>query len=297
MYKLQDGNIGICHRNKKDMALAMYLYCVYNDITIDKSAFRNNVRHKERRNEMIEDCRKENLYLGGSSIYLDEAGESIIAVSNTGKFTDTFDYVPIIADILNGCKSLQTRKSDRVMANFKGELFPVGDLAYLAYYDKDLTVDNFIEKRQALRKYKEDNKLNLEHLDGDFHNHRKYNIALVKELFNSQKNDKISRIIEPYCFTVVYDKPYYSGVKNGGKFKILTGVFGDDLMLTVEKRFITDCFENVVNLLDIYIAEYPERIDKERALQENERLIFDVRFSKLLAKEPTEHFTCLDFLA
>ncbi len=290
------GNMCIVYGSKKYMALAMFLYCAYIGVRANETVFENNIRHRERKRKMIEDCRIANLYIGGSSVYFDKMGKSIMAVSNTDEFTDVFSPVPVIADILKGCSSLQANIGDRVMAKYKGEHFPVGDLAYLAYYDGDLTADNFIEKRQALKKYKEENGLTLEHLDGDFHNHRKYNIVLVNETLNSRKNDKISRIVEPFCFTAVFDKPYHSGIESGGQFKILIGKFDDDLMLTVDKRFITDCFENVVNMLDIYMAEYPKRVDKVSALQNNERLIFHAGFAEQLAKEPDEHFVCLDNL-
>ena len=176
-------------------------------------------------------------------------------------------------------------------------VFFASDLAYLAYYDSDLTANNYIEKIKALKAYKKSNNLSIEHLDSDFHNHRKYNIALVQGSLNSVKNDKISRIVEPYCFTVVYDKPLNSGIEINGIFKILTGVFDDSLMITVEKIFTTVDFENVVNLLDIYIAEYPDRVNKVKALSSNKRLIFDNRFAEMLAKEQKEHFVSLDDLS
>ena len=296
IYRDYKGNLCLYFGKKKYMALAKFLYCAYNGIKEDKTVFMNNVRHRKRKAKTTEDCRKENLYVGGSSVFYDETGKYIIAVSNTNGFTDIFTAVPVIADILRECSSLQPNSGGRVMAKYKGEQFTVGDLAYLAYYDSSLTVENFVMKIQTFKQYKRDCKLSMEHLDGNFHNHRKYNIALVKGGLNSRKNDKISHIIEPFCFTAVFDKPYHSGIESGGQFKILIGKFDDDLMLTVDKRFITDCFENVVNLLLIYMAEYPNRIDKATAIQNNERLIFDVGFAEQLTKEPNEHFVCLDNL-
>lgn len=282
------------------MALAKYLFCLYHNANPDEASITNNIRHKEHIHRMIEDCTINNLYFGGATVC--EIGNRIEVRSNTEPFVDVFDHVPIIREILSKQNMvLQWRGNsqcdNRLQCRPKrGQMFPPSHLAYLAYYDNKLTVDNYAERIEILKRYCDENGLSIEHLDGDYHNHRKYNIALVKGTLNSQKNDKISRIFEPYCFTVVFDKPLYSGIESGGDFKIITGVFRDNLMLEVEKRFTTRHFENVANLLDVYMTEYPERVDKERAIANNKRLIFDVRFAEQLAKEPKEHFTCLDNL-
>lgn len=282
---------------EKIMSFAAYMYCLYHELDIDSTVLDNNVCHRIISQNGIEDCRQENLYLGGTSIINDDVNNCIVAVSNKDNYNDFFSSVPIIAEILDKCVALQWDRHKRLQCRTKDNVsFFAADLAYLSYYDSDLTADNYIEKIKALKAYKKSNNLSIEHLDSDFHNHRKYNIALVQGGLNSVKNDKISRIVEPYCFTVVYDKPLNSGVDSDGIFKILTGVFDDSLMITVEKIFTTVDFENVVNLLDIYIAEYPERVNKVKALSSNKRLIFDNRFAEMLAKEPKEHFVSLDDL-
>lgn len=292
------GNLNMYKGNKKIMSFAAFMYCLYHDLDTDNIVFENNVCHRVRKDNYIENCRAENLYLGGTSVLTDETDDCILAISNKDTFKDFFSPMPIITEILNKCVALQWGTGNRLYCRTKNDGgFFAADLAYLAYYDIDLTVDNYIEKIKALKAYKKINGLSIEHLDSDFHNHRKYNIALVKGSLNSVKNDKISRIVEPYCFTVVYDNPFYIGVESDDIFKIITGVFNDDLMIKVEKNFMTDNFENVVNLLNIYIAEYLEKVDKEEALLNNKRLIFDVRFAEMLSKESKEHFTCLNNLS
>ncbi len=291
------GNMNVFHGSKKIVSLAMFLYSTYNGLDDCGAGISNNLRHYTRNGKYIENCKEDNLYIGGVSVYYDEKKDRVVVVSNTQEFIDVFEPLPILLDIMNSKKFvLQWGVGDRLQCRAKGEVFFPADLAYLAYYDNGLSLDNYIEKIRKLKQYKKNNKLSEEHLDGDFHNHAKYNIALVPASANSQKNAKISFVKEPYFFTVVYDKPMYSGVYNGGDFKILTGNFDDDLMMNVNGRFITDNFENVAEMLDIFIEQYPERIDKANAPKENKRLIFDKGFAEQLAKEPKEKFTCLDSL-
>lgn len=294
------GDMNILYNDKKFVSLAKYLFCLYNGVTPNKEAFNNYIRHRVKdKSKPIENCRKENLYLGGVSVSFrkDEQDKECVAVmSNTNSHLDKFEPMQILVDIMTTENFILQWHNNRLICNIKGKvIFPVADLAYIAYYDNTLTINNCIEKLKELKKYKKENRLSIEHLDGDFHNHYKYNIALVDEGLNSQKNDKISRIVEPYFLTVVYDKAYNSGITPNGYFKILIGTFKDDYMIDVEKRFITDNFENVVNLLDIYIKHYPNRIDKEKA-KSNERLIFERFFAEMLAKEPNENFISLDTL-
>lgn len=292
-----NGNMIIFQGSKKIVPLAMFLYSTYNCLDDYGAGISNNLRHYARNGKYIENCKEDNLYIGGVSVYYDEKKSRVVAVSNTQDFIDEFEPLPILLDIMNSKKFvLQWGIGERLRCRAKGEVFFPADLAYLAYYDGGLSLDNYIEKIRELKRYKENNGLSEEHLDGDFHNHLKYNIALVPASANSKKNDKISTVKEPYFFTVVYDKPMNSGISNGGIFKILTGVFDDDLMMNVNGRFVTDNFENVAEMLDIFIKEFPERVNGKEAKAENKRLIFDRGFAEQLAKEPKEKFTCLDSL-
>ena len=281
-----DGNLHIFNGSKKYMTLAEYLYCLYNRIDPNKSELSNNLRHKaKRRNKLIEDCRADNLYLGGVSVELDEETKAVIVSSNTKNYRDEFDPIPLLAEIMNTPNTvLYWNECERLMCHIKGYFgFPVADLAYLAYHDK-LTMENYIEKLAELKRYKKDNGLNIEHLDSNFHNHRKYNIALVAEGLNSQKCDKILHIKEPYFFTVI---------TSGGKYKIVVGRADDDLMLD-SKLFITEHFENVVGLLSAYRELYPDIFNKAEVATNNKGLFYERFFCEAIANTADEHFIDLD---
>lgn len=281
-----DNSLHIYHKGKKVFSLALYLFCLYNGIDPHNTTLSNNVRHIRKRNhKKIEDCRADNLYLGGVSVELDEENKAVIVSSNTKDYRDEFDHVPLLFDIMNTTNFVMYfGKGNRLMCHIKGRFgFPVADLAYLAYYD-ELTMDNYIEKLAELKRYKKDNGLNIEHLDSNFHNHRKYNISLVAEGLNSQKCDKILHIKEPYFFTVVM---------SSGKYKIVVGRADDDLILD-SKLFITEHFENVVGLLSAYRELHPDIFNKAEAVANNKGLFYERFFCEAIADTADEHFIDLD---
>lgn len=283
-----DGNMHIFRGSRKYISLARYLYCHYNNLDPDIIELSNNLRHKTKRhNKLIENCRADNLYVGGASVVIDEAKNSLTVVSNTKGYIDEFEPIPLLADIMSTQNTaLFWNESGRLMCHIKGHFgFTVADLAYLAYYD-DLTVDNYIEKLAKLKQYKKDKGLSIEHLDSNFHNHRKYNIALVAEGLNSKKNDKVLHIKEPYFFTAVM---------SGGKYKIVVGRADDSMMLD-SKLFITKHFENVVGLLSAYRELYPDIFNKAEAAANNKGLFYERFFCEAIAKTPEEHFLNLDEL-
>ncbi len=287
---VSSNNLLWCENSKQYTPFAKYLYYLYHSDISDNTAPNNNILHlRKREYANIEDCRKENLCVGGATVFRDENEKRVVIKTNTDNICDFFDLKQVLADILQSRNIVKQRGKDgRLDCYIKSVFsFSVADLAYLAYYDTSLTADNYIQKLNEFKVYKKEHRYNIEHLDGDYTNHHKYNIALVSEKLNSRKNDKISRIVEPYFFTAVTD---------GKNFKILIGYFDEDLMIDVEKRFITDNFENVVALLDIYSAEYPERVDKKKAVAKNKKLIQKRFFAEMLAKEPDEHFVSLDSL-
>lgn len=284
-----DNSLHIYHKGEKVFSVALFLFCLYNGIDPHNANLSNNVRHiRKRKQKMIEDCRADNLYLGGASIEMDEENKAVIVSSNTKNYRDEFDSIPLLAEIMNTPNTvLYWNECGRLMCHIKGHFgFSVADLAYLAYYD-DLTMDNYIEKLAELKRYKKDNGLNIEHLDSNFHNHRKYNIALVAEGLNSKKCDKILHIKEPYFFTVVM---------SDGKYKIVVGRADDDLMLD-SKLFITEYFENVVGLLSAYRELYPDIFNKVEAAANNKGLFYERFFCDAIANTAEEHFLDLDKFA
>lgn len=279
-----DKNMIFVKGKRKYMSVAKYLYCLYHK---KNSEFSKQIRHRAKRQYAnIEDCRKLNIYMGGASVFLDRKNNCVVALSNMQNHRDEFEPLPILVDILNSENFiLQRRKDGRLQCRIKGITpFNVSDLAYLAY-NKDLTLDNYIEELSKFREYKRNNGLSIEHLDGDFNCHYKYNLALVPAGLNSQKCDKILHIKEPYFLTVVASDKV---------FKILIGNFENDLIIAVDKRYITENFKTVVDLIYAYFKLYPERINKEEAKAKNERLINKRFFAEMLAKEPNENFISLD---
>jgi len=281
-----DNSLHIYHKGKKLFSLALFLFCLYNGIDPHNADLSNNVRHiRKRKQKKIEDCRADNLYLGGASVVLDKEDNSLRAISNAKGFVDVFEPIPLLADILRVPNIvLFWNEYGRLICYLKGQSgFTVADLAYLAYYD-NLTMDNYIEKLAELKRYKEEKNLNIEHLDGNFHNHLKYNIALVAEEMNSKKQDLISYIKEPHFFTVV---------TSGSKYKIVVGRADDDLMLD-SKLFITEHFENVVGLLSAYRELYPDIFNKVEAAANNKGLFYERFFCEAIADTAEEHFIDLD---
>lgn len=292
---MNDGNIArnsrnnmyLYHKGKRLKSLGAYLYCLYVGIN-PEIELANNIRHKrKRRNNLIEDCTKNNLYMGGVSVLLDESNNSLLISSNTKDYIDELEPVPLLADIMN-IKNfvMYWNNTGRLMCHIKGRFgFPVADLAYLAYYD-NLTMDNFIDKLLELKQYKRDNGLSIEHLDSNYHNHRKYNIALVDEGMNRKKCDRILHIKEPYFFTAVM---------SDGKYKIVLGRADEDLILD-SSLFMTEHFENVVGLLLVYQDLYPDIFNKAEAKANNKVLFFDRKFCEAIANTPDKHFKNLDDL-
>lgn len=281
-----DNSLHIYHKGKKVFSLALFLFCLYNDIDPYHADLSNNVRHiRKRKHKKIEDCRADNLYLGGVSVVLDEESKAVIVSSNTKGYTDEFEPIPLLVEIMNTANFVMYfGNGDRLMCHIKGHFgFPIADLAYLAYYD-ELTMDNYIEKLAELKQYKKANRLSIEHLNSNYHNHRKYNIALVAEGLNSQKCDKILHIKEPYFFTAVM---------SDGKYKIVVGSADEDLMLD-SALFITKHFENVVGLLTEYRKLYPHIFNKAEAAANNKGLFYERFFCEAIANTADEHFIDLD---
>lgn len=281
-----DNSLHIYHKGKKLFSLALFLFCLYNDIDPYNADLSNNVRHiRKRKRKKIEDCRADNLRLGGGAVTLDETNNILQASSNSKGFIDVFEPIPLLADILRNTDIvLHWNEYERLICYPKGQRgFTVADLAYLAYYD-NLTMDNYIEKLAELKRYKKDNGLNIEHLDGNFHNHLKYNITLVAEEMNSKKQDMISYIKEPYFFTAVI---------SGGKYKIVIGRADEDLMLDSD-LFITEHFETVVGLLSAYRELHPDIFNKAEATANNKGLFYERFFCEAIADTAEERFIDLD---
>lgn len=276
-----------------EMPIARYLYCLYNDV--DKNELIGCVLHrKDNKESIIEDCRSSNLYYRSANIYKESRRnsenvqilESIVVESNLYGYKEMFDDESVIIDILERPEMTIEwgNTSNRVLCTVRGTAlrFPVSYLAFLAYY-ADITVDNYVSVIRNFKQYTKEHRLSVEHLDGDYHNHRKYNLALVPEGLNSRKSNKIDRVIEPYCFLIV---------RSNGKFKIAVGKLDENTL--AYNLFITADFKNVVDLLDEYMKMNPENIYKVKDENKNAWIFRDAVVCKALADTPESRFKSLD---
>lgn len=245
----------------------------------------------------VEDCRSCNLYCGTATTYRDAIKnsegdvilESLVLESNKNGYKDYFDLESRIEEILNSNELILewTSGARRVLCTVRGTdiRFPLSYLAFLVYYG-DTNLDNYKEHIQILKESNTKYGLSIEHLDGDYHNHRKYNLALVPKSLNSEKNNKISRIKEPHCFVVVND---------GEKFKMVVGNLSDDGMLSYN-LFMCERFETVVQFLNEYIKLYSGNVRSNKEHDYNEGLFTYPVFCKALMNTSDERFTSLDEL-
>lgn len=115
------GNLNMYKGKEKIMSFAAYMYCLYHELDIDNTVLNNNVCHRIISQNGIEDCRQENLYLGGTSIINDDVNNCIVAVSNKNGYKDFFSPVPIITEILDKCVALQWDKNKRLQCRTKND--------------------------------------------------------------------------------------------------------------------------------------------------------------------------------
>ena len=272
----------------KSINLSRFIYSLYNGFGENNNLSAKYVKHREIKNRDILDCRECNLYTGGAVIDIDYESNTILVKSNAYGYQEIFDYNEILLCLLQDNKHILFWNSyGRFTIRDKESAFMcmASDLAYLSYYNS-ITVKNYKEEIKRIQTGKECNEKSIEHLDGNFHNHRKYNLSLVSKSLNSRKNDKISRIIEPYCFAVVY---------TGNEYKIIIGKLEKNNLLRYS-LFVTENFENVVSLLDVYYELYSDRIDKIQAKCKNKGLFQEHIFCSKLVRTPINRFKSLDNL-
>ena len=280
----------MCLRKKRQrqINLSKFIYCLYHGLGENEAETIKYVKHRETKDRDVVDCRECNLYIGGAVVDVDYENNTIFVKSNAYGYQEVFDYNETLLHLLKDNNHVLFWNSyGRFTIRDKEQSFicMASDLAYLSY-NNNITLENYKEEIKKVQADKKRSKKSIEHLVGNFHNHRKYNLSLVPESLNSRKNDKISRITEPYCFTVVY---------TGNAYKIIVGKLEENDLLRYS-LFITERFENVVSLLDIYFELYPDRINKIQAKQGNKGLFQDYVFCSKLVRTPEDHFKSLDTL-
>lgn len=290
-----NGTMRIKTKLGEDMSLARKLFSLYypSENIDGKQVYHRDVEKESN----IEDCRSYNLYCGTAKIYRESKKnsdgeiilESLVLESNKDGEKEFFDPDSVMENVLSSNELILewTSPAKRVLCTVRGTdiRFPLSDLAFLSY-NSQISMDNYGECIQQLKDIKTKYKLSVEHLDSDYHNHRKYNLALVPAGLNSAKNNKISRIKEPHCFVIVND---------GSNFKMIIGDLSEDWILEY-KLFKCKSFKTVVDFLNVYIKLYPENVRKNSTPDFNEGLFADAVFCKSLANTPEERFTSLDKL-
>lgn len=280
------------YKNKFFITVARYMYCLCNGIdTTNANSLR--VHHLERDYDSdVENCMSDNLYLGSVVARYDVENNYLTVSSCRHDFSDVTEPLPFLIDIIQSGKiKMWWRKDDgRFSCRTKhGTNFKFPDLVYLAYYGFEgieITMDNYEELIYRFIQYKRANRLEVEHLDSNYHNHLAYNIALVDKDRNREKNNLMERIKEPYCIKIAYDNGIYKivmGVLNSETDKIECGLIGK-----------TEYFETVVDLLRMYQEDLPENVFKRKKDSTNIGLFTMLNFGRALADSSDSGFVNLD---
>lgn len=121
-------------------------------------------------------------------------------------------YDPVLYEILRMDRLKPFRNNGRLRisvheggVDFK---FYIYDLAR-ACYDGRVKVDSFIRDMQTFYDYKNDNDLDIDHLDNNVHNNTKGNIVLMDAAINRKKSAITARFRPPfYLNSVFYDDEF-----------------------------------------------------------------------------------------
>lgn len=285
-------NVMLSNDNGLDMPLSKYLYCLYYGVDTSKTDALA-IYHDLRNESGIEDCRKANLWKGSAEVEYDVNNNCMVISSNKNGFIDVVEPDAILIAILQSGKIQFNWRTENGRMWFRvretGRTFSLGDLAYLSYHGFDgeaLTVENYIRLLYRLNDYKVQNRMEIEHLDSNYHNHLAYNIVLVGKDKNREKNNLMERIKEPYCIKIVYDN---------GVYKIAEGVLNSETdKIDCELIAKTEHFETVVDLLKMYQEDLPERVIKRSEDITNVGLFSMLNFGRALANSSDSGFVNLD---
>lgn len=249
-------------------SLASVVYSAYHNIPLEEIR-KYHIRHIE--NDVIEDCRKCNLYSTGDTVmetpaikftftddnkYFDlllKARNKVITCDNNKELYTLLSTPYYTTLFMNRYRPQVRINGIKKQASKKNKMSYLSVVAY-ACYNQGLTVDNHIEMLPEIMQYNEDNNLQVEHLNGDIFDNRRYNLALVKGNLNQSKKDIMKYIAKPYICNLV--------IGLDDKFRMVLGKAERVEDLLSSKLIILDTFEDVVQVMKAYKVLYPDLFNK-----------------------------------
>lgn len=275
-------------------SLATIVYSQWHNIPLND--LRNHHIRHIRIDREIEDCRASNLY--STAIPVIESQSFKVEFSQSNKYCNVLlkasgrvvcfeNNIELFNLLANPSLITPFMNKRRPQAKIKGlcdrqsrcEPY-LSVLAYACYY-QGLTADNHLQEIPKLLQYNKDNHLQVEHLNGDVFDNRRYNLALVKGSLNSSKKDVMKYLRAPYICNVVI------GVDS--KFRMMLGRAERAEDLLNGRLIILDTFADVVEVLNTYKKVYPTLFKQP---SESEHYVFrEPVVSETLATMSAEYFT------
>lgn len=276
-------------------SLATVVYSAYYNLPLDEIR-KYHIRHIE--SGEIEDCRKCNLYSTGDTVMETPAMkfsftdnnryfELLLKAQNkVVKFDNNKELYTLLATPYHTVISMnryrpQVRINGLLKQPNKENKIPYLSVVAYACYHQELTVDNHIEKLPEIMQYNEQHNLQVEHLNGDIFDNRRYNLALVKGGLNQAKKDITKYITNPYICNIV--------IGTDNKYRMMLGRAERVEDLLGGKLIILDTFDDVVSVLKAYKKVYPDLFSKENKTQQY--LFREPIVSETLATMPERAFT------
>lgn len=277
-------------------SLATVVYSAYHNISLDEIR-KYHIRHIE--STEIEDCRKCNLYSTGDPVMETPAIKFSFTENNkyfelllkaqhkVVKFDNNKELYTLLATPYYTVIGMtKYRPQIRINGLFKQadkeNKKPYLSVVAYACYHLGLTVENHMEKLPEIMKYNQEHNLQVEHLNGDIFDNRRYNLALVKGGLNTAKKDILKYIAKPYICNIV--------IGTDNKYRMMLGRAENVEDLLSGKLLILDTFEDVVSVVKTYKKVYPNLFSKENATKSHQYLFREPIVSETLATMPEEAF-------
>ncbi len=161
-------------------------------------------------------------------------------------------------------------------------------LAFCSYH-RGLTRNNYIS---VLADFKEEmarateHEKNVEHINSDNKNNKRYNLTLVNKGLNSSKGNSIKYIEMPYIFNAVL------GSDNKYRMAIGKAETVEELLFGNGRLLITDNYNDIVKIIKVYKELYSE-LFKDKDTKDKQYLFREDVLSEALASLSASLFTPL----